>query len=54
MNRVLTRYDRDIDGGACPDCGDKMLKKASCKSCKNCGHSICNMAITKIIKYEGE
>jgi hypothetical protein len=53
MNRILTKYDKDTDGGICIDCGEKMIKKSSCKSCKNCGYSTCaTLLIKKVNKYE--
>jgi ribonucleoside-diphosphate reductase alpha chain len=40
MNRILTKYDKNTDGGLCPECGEKMRKEGGCKKC-NCGYSIC-------------
>jgi hypothetical protein len=45
MNRILTKYDKNTDGGTCPECGEKMRKEGGCKKC-NCGYSICAILIS--------
>jgi len=43
VRRYLSRYADayEIDGEACPECGDKLITESGCVQCISCGYSRC-------------